>query len=94
MKTEETEILYDIGQKVDIEIIRKELNFDKACDEAYQQAVFLFGCDENGYLENVKDSDRASDLVVLEFKLFQIVGSMGGVLYIYGFEAWVGRYED
>lgn len=87
---------YKIGEKIDITISRAggEPNFDRACEQAYKQALMRFDCDDCGHLNNVKDSQRSMDTVVVEFKGYKHYGGMGGQSCCYTFQAWVTRNED
>lgn len=84
---------YEVGEKIDIYVSRQEPNFDRACDMAYKMALMRFDCDDCGHLNNVKDSDRSSDSVIVEFKSYRHSGSMVGQSVDYCFVAWVERHE-
>ena len=86
---------YEAGEKVEITVTRSgEPNFDRACEQAYHQTLMRFGCDDCGHLNNVLDSERSTDAVVVEFKGYRHSGGMGGQTCTYTFEAWVERYDD
>ena len=80
-----------IGQNVSIQINRIEGNFDRAMEEAYQQALYIFGCDSNGHLNNIKDSNRSTDSLIVEFKSYKKEGSMSGQNHTYEFISRVER---
>ncbi len=85
---------YAAGEKVPIHISRQESNFDRACEAAYKYALMRFHADDDGYLNNVKDSERSTDSVVVEFVSYRHTGGMGGQSFQYEFVAWVERYVD
>ena len=87
--------MYAINETVQIVVSRNggEPNFDKACEQAYSLALQKFGCDDDGHFNNVKDSDRTSDRVVIEFKSYRHIGTMVGQTCEYIFEAWVEHIE-
>lgn len=86
-----TEPRYSIGERVEIQVPRcdTEPNFDRACEQAHMQAYCLFGFD-SGHLTNVKDSERSTDCVAVEFKRYVSIGST----HYYFFETWVERDEQ
>jgi hypothetical protein len=87
--------LYEIGERVDIRVVRdSEANFDLACEQAYKMALDKFGCDDLGDLNNVIASDRAVDSVVVAFVSYVCVGNMLGQSHAYKFSAWVSRVDD
>ncbi len=81
---------YSLGQKVRILVTRKEANFDRACDEAYRQAIGAFEVDESGHIINVEGAERSDHGMFVEFDSYQVSGSMVGIVHYYSFEAWVG----
>ncbi len=48
-----------IGDTIEILEIRRESNFDRACDGAYMQALAYFEIDEDGYSRRVKEWERS-----------------------------------
>ena len=87
-------ISYPIGKKFDVPITRTEANFDRASDTAYQYALSLFGCNDDGYLTNVRDSVRSTDSIVVAFVSYQRSGGMTGQEHLYCFSIWVERYNE
>lgn len=77
-----------------IAVERQEANFDRACDAARSIAMGMFGCSYAGHLDNVEDSDRSTDWVVIEFLSYRNIASMGGESYIYEFFAYVDREDE
>lgn len=90
------EARYAAGEKVQVLVSRSggEPGFDRACEQAYRQALDLFGCDEDGHLHYVRDSCRSTDTVVVEFARCRHYGNVGGQECVYEFVAWVERAED
>lgn len=82
---------YDVGERVAFQVPRcnMEPNFDRACEQAYVHAAELFGY-HCGHLEYVKNSERSTDCIAIEFKGYQAIGST----HHYFFETWVERAED
>lgn len=85
---------YQINQKIRIIISRKEANFDRASDEAYNQALTRFGVDEDGYIKNVVDSWRSTDSLIVKFEEYSRIGNMCGQDHVYSFSAWIERVKD
>lgn len=79
------------GQIVEIVIHREKPNFDRACEQAYIQACIMFGVDDDGHINNVENSERSTDSVVIDFKHFRYSGSMTGREGHYVFDTWVHR---
>jgi hypothetical protein len=86
--------MYQLGEKVAIDITRQEADFDRACDEALRQALRLFGVDANGYPRNVHNVDRSSATIVVEFLGCTLTASMMGREHLYRFEAVVTGAEQ
>ena len=87
---------YKIGERIDVPVIRTsgEPNFDRACEMAYKMAIAMFGLTDDGHFSNVKDSDRSTVFIIVEFKRYRHCGGMCGQTCEYIFEAWVARDED
>jgi hypothetical protein len=85
---------YSIGEKVEATVIRNETNFDKACDSAYRLAISIFGIDEFGHFNNVKNANRNSAYLAVTFKSYKHTGSMSGQEMVYTFEAVVLNCEE
>lgn len=68
-----------------IYIARKEANFDRTCNEAYDQAIALLGIDDDGHADQIKGWDRSSCYIRVVFEGYQHTGSMGGQEYQYVF---------
>jgi hypothetical protein len=66
--------LIKIGDIEEIVVTRREANFDRACDEAYCQAVAYFGIDEDGHSDRVKDWERSDCWLEVEFSKYTRVG--------------------
>ncbi len=77
----------------EIEIVRDESHFDRACDAAYKTALYRFGIDEAGHARDADFPRHCSDLKVA-FKTYVHSGGMGGQEHLYIFEAWMERYDD
>ena len=82
-----------LGEPETICVSRNEENFDKACHQAYFQALGRFGCDDSGYWE-VDGFSRSTDSVVVSFSKLHITGNMGGITFEYTFIAYIERYEE
>lgn len=76
----------------DIVVRRSEVNFDKACEEAYEIALIKFGIDENGHARD-KNFPRSESSLHVQSVVFEHIGGMGGQSYMYRFIAWMER-ED
>lgn len=74
-----------------VTVTRQEANFDRACDEAYDRAVLVFGIDDCGHSAKVKGWDRSSCYVVVTFTSYCQTGGMGGDSYTYEFQAEARR---
>lgn len=68
---------------------RPEANFDRACDEIYRYALRYFGANDDGYLTKVKNNDRTTDSVCIEFLKYQRFGNQ----HMYEFNFWVERAD-
>lgn len=77
----------------EIEIVRNESHFDRACDWAYRSAISRFGIDEAGHARDANFPRHNSELKV-KFKSYTHSGSMGGQEHLYIFEAWMERYDE
>ncbi len=86
--------MLQINQKIDIVIYRKEANFDRACDAAYEWALSKFEVDECGHINAVENSRRSTDSLVVQFTSYKHIGTMAGQDHIYSFSAWIERHED
>lgn len=75
-------------------VTRREVGFDRACEEAYRLALSVFGCDEDGHFRKLKGFPRSTSCLVVEFVKFRHGGGMGGQELTYEFEAWVESCED
>lgn len=84
---------YALREKITIEVPRRESGFDRACDFAYEMALDRFGCDEDGYINNVIGAGRDHTLFV-EFVNYVHSGNMVGHSHIYTFKAHVGGGEE
>lgn len=82
-----------VGKKKSIAVLRKESNFDKACEEAYRYAVMHFDIDECGHSRKF-DFERSTDSINIKFKGFEHSGGMGGDQLIYRFDAWIDRNTE
>ena len=89
---------YKLGEKIDIHISfslndREEYGFNEstAFNWAYQEALQKFDCDDCGHVNNVQDSERSLDSLVVELVTVQRRGGMGGQSMHYNFIAWVER---
>lgn len=85
---------YIIGEKIDITVERQETNFDKACDSARRLALSIFGIDEFGHINNVKDASRSETYMEITFKGYKQTCSMSGGDIVYTFEAVVLKCEE
>ena len=83
---------YRLNERVSLFITRKdEADFDRACESAYKQAIQAhFEVDDCGHIINVEGADRSEHAVYVDFKSYQVQGSMAGIVHWYVFEAWVG----
>lgn len=65
-----------------------EPNFDRACENAYSQAVSEFGIDESGHPADQR-FHRSSSSLKVQFVQYTHTGSMGGQELVYEFYAWM-----
>ena len=89
--------MYEINEKISIPIERPESNFDRASDNAYRAsdnayrfACMRFGLNDDGHITNVKNSQRSTDSIVVEFEKYTRYGHN----HLYVFSAWVERADD
>ena len=82
-------------REVIIHIDKTHLGFDFACQNAYQQALWKFGIDEDGhsYHDEGKYFPRSEYVLVVEFVSFSYRGGMGGQSMIYTFKAYMEMEE-
>lgn len=59
----------------EIFVTRREANFDRACDEAYSQAIELLGINEDGHSSQVKGWERSNCCIRITFVRYQCLGS-------------------
>ena len=71
-----------------IEIIRRESNFDKACDEARREMLCRYGIDDDSASTFI-DFVSSTDTLCIEFSCYQRRGSE----HWYTFEIWTERDE-
>ena len=64
-----------IGDSTEIQVVRQEAHFDRACDSAYHQAVMYFEIEEDGHSRRVKDWERSCCWIELEFKRYVRIDS-------------------
>lgn len=81
---------YLAGFKKECVITVDRPDFDAACRAAAQYAARLFGADRNGYFNNVKDNERTTDSICIEFEAY----TMHGQNHDYVFQVWVSRTND
>lgn len=62
----------------EIVVSRREPNFDRACDDAYNRTVSIFGITDCGHSNRVKDWDRSSCCIRVVFVGYEHTGGMGG----------------
>jgi len=86
--------MFEIEQRVQISVFRDEPNFDRACDNAYKQAIIKFGLDASGYFTRVRDSCRSTDTINVLFVSYHHGASMTGHVCTYIFFAWVSRESE
>lgn len=68
-------------------------DFDKACNDAYRDAVNIFGIHVDGYSTKA-EFIRNIDTVYVKFVSYEHIGSMIGHSHVYKFETWIEREED
>lgn len=83
----------EILKSQEIWISRKESNFDRACDAAYDQAIQSFGVDDCGH-SRIEGWQRSRCWIQVSFKRYLHVGSMSGHSYQYWFLAEAMKGED
>jgi len=83
-----------LGEIRQIPISRRDAHFDRATEEAYRQACFIVGVDQDGYINNVEGATRSGSTLMVEWKSLHVEGGMGGIRYIYTFDCWVDEIED
>jgi hypothetical protein len=76
---------------VELEVIRQESDFDRACDEAVRRGVTMLGIDEDGH---GGDFVRSRDSVEVRFLGYVCNVSMVGREHCYRFCASVVRGEE
>ena len=85
---------YKIGEPLDFFITREEADYDRACDEAYRHALMLFDVDDCGHILSIKDSERSTDSIMVQFVKHCQHGGMSGRCHRYDFVAVVERCEE
>ena len=68
-------------------------DFDRACTDAYNEAVWRFGIDESGHAEDARFPRSSSNLHV-KFVGYECSGSMMGQEMTYTFESWMECCDD
>jgi hypothetical protein len=76
------------------DIIRKESNFDRACEEAYDRAIMLIEIDEDGHSRKIKEWERSSCHISVSFDGYERTGGMGGHTHSYTFLVQAVESED
>ena len=79
-----------IGWTIELRISRQEANFDRACDEAYRQAVSQFEIDEGGHSTRIRDWERSRCWIELRFLSYIRIGSS----HCYIFEATTAKASE
>lgn len=82
--------------KSDIEQIiirRQEADFDRACDSAAEQAVYLFGIDDCGHPKDER-FQRSRCCLKVEFKSYERTMGMGGGSSTYKFVAYLEQDDE
>lgn len=87
-------LLYPVGKRFTVPITQHDVNFDKACESAYQYAIMFFDVDLYGHFNKVQDSKRSTDSLEVEFLSYRRSGNMGGQTHVYTFDIWVERHVD
>lgn len=64
-----------IGDSTDLHVVREEAHFDRACERAHRQAMDYFEIDAVNQSRRVKDWDRFSCYIRIEFKSYYRTGS-------------------
>lgn len=77
-------------EKSELVVDRNEASFDRACDAAYHMALLRFGCDEDGHLNRVLDSERATDSIEIVFIGYHRTNHS----HTYTFETWIERNKE
>ena len=79
-----------------ITVTRKESHFDRACESAYDEALWKFKADEDGnFGGEFRDKfPRSETAMIVEFKNMKIIGGMMGQTYMYTFETHLERNEE
>ena len=77
------------NQEIPILVSQSNFSIKKAAKEAFSRACDKFGLTDSGNLENIKDSCRSSDRIIIVWQDFSINGGMNGVEYVHSFIAKV-----
>lgn len=86
---------YKIGDRIQLVVSRNsEPNFDRACESAYKMALMRFGCDDDGHLRDVENSQRSRDAIIVQFERYRYYGTVVGQTSEYVFQAWVQSAGD
>jgi hypothetical protein len=80
----------NIGDVEEIYISRLEANFDRACDTAYQRALWHFGIDQDGHSTKVKHWERSCCWIEVDFVTYKRIGSE----HLYFFKISTARNEE
>ena len=83
--------MYKINQRVQFPIVRSDSHFDRACEAAIHYATGLFGVDECGHFQNVKDAHRSECGITVRFTDYHADVGYVGHQHTYMFEAWVSK---
>lgn len=59
--------MIEIGEVIEISIMRQESNFDRACDAAYQYAIMRFDIDQDGHSSRIRGWERSRCSIEISF---------------------------
>jgi len=79
-----------IGDSTKILVTRSEANFDRACDNAYSQALMYFEIDEDGHSRRVRDWQRSRCWIEVHYVTYRRIGGD----HVYIFTAKTCKSED
>lgn len=82
-----------IGKIEPIRIVDSRPDFDKACSEAYREAINVLGITIDGCSTKVKGFDRQLDNIIVKFVGYHHIGTAVGHVNVYKFKAWIEREE-
>lgn len=68
-------------------------DFDRACENAYRRALFIWKIDDCGHSKRLPDFPRGYSSVRVAFVGYECSGGLGGLDHVYTFKTWMERRE-